>query len=201
MKFRNVALASTAAVIAAVAIGSGAAQATSLITGHDVKDGSIHRADLGAGINHRLERVAAPDEQGLPGKDGVNGADGKDGKNAYAGAYYSVAFYDAGDTNAGAIATVACQATTDSAVAGGVQTLGLDVNANSRNTPVSSSFPGRMDWATNTPKANRVDGWIVQFGGNNGIDANAPEKVKVWALCMPDTDVKVVQTYQQSIDG
>ena len=25
--------------------------------------------------------------------------------------------------------------------------------ANSRNTPVSSSFPGRMDWDTNTPKA------------------------------------------------
>jgi hypothetical protein len=95
MKFRTVAFASTAAVVAAVAIGSGAAQATSLITGKDVKDGSIHRVDLGAGINHRLDRMAASGAQGpqgLPGKDGLNGKDGapgqagKDGLNGKNGA-------------------------------------------------------------------------------------------------------------------
>jgi hypothetical protein len=110
------------------------------------------------------------------------------------GAYYSVAYYDKGDTNAGAIATVACKKTTDSAISGGAQVLGLDATANSRNTPVSSSFPGRMDWSTNTPLPNRLDGWIVQFAGG----AIAPEKVKVWALCVPGLVLPVEQTYVQS---
>lgn len=111
-------------------------------------------------------------------------------------AYYSVAFYDKGDTNAGAIATVACKLATDTAISGGVQTL-VDASSLARNTPVSSSFPGRMDWTTNTPKANRLDGWIVQFGGG----AIAPEKVKVWALCVPGLSTAVTQTYLQSQDG
>ena len=133
----------------------------------------------------------------MNGKDGVNGKDGKDGVS---GLYYATAFYNAGDTNEGAIASVACKSVTDQALSGGVQVLGLDAGANSRNTPVSSSFPGRMDWATNTPKADRTDGWIVQFGGNAGPVADkAPEKVKVWALCMTsDQNLPIVQTYQQS---
>jgi hypothetical protein len=113
---------------------------------------------------------------------------------AMLGAYYAVAFYDVGDTNSGAIATVACSAITDTAISGGVQILGLDATANARNTPVSSSFPGRMDWSTNTPKADRLDGWIVQFGGGS----IAPEKVKVYALCVPSLTVPVVNTYTQS---
>ena len=85
------------------------------------------------------------------------------------------------------------------AISGGVQVLGLDAEANSRNTPVSSSFPGRMDWSTNAPKADRLDGWIVQFGGNAGATSDkAPEKVKVWALCVPGMDVPVVNTFTQS---
>ena len=78
MKLRTVAFASTAAVIAAVALGSGAAQATSLITGKDVKDGSIHRADLGAGINHRLDRLTASGAVGPQGDQGPQGEPGKD---------------------------------------------------------------------------------------------------------------------------
>jgi hypothetical protein len=75
---------------------------------------------------------------------------------------------------------------------------GLDAGANSRNTPVSSSFPGRMDWSTNTPKQDRLDGWIVQFGGNAGATSDkAPEKVKVWALCVPGANIPVKQTFQQ----
>jgi hypothetical protein len=55
-----------------------------------------------------------------------------------------------------------------------------------------------MDWSTNTPKAGRLDGWIVQFASQNG---SAPEKVKVWALCVPGLNLPVDQTYTQSIDG
>ena len=95
---------------------------------------------------------------------------------------------------------MACKSIDDHAVSGGVQVLGLDADANSRNTPVSSSFPGRMDWSTNTPKPNRLDGWIIQFGGNaqtEGAGDKAPEKVKVWALCMPATQIPTVETFKQ----
>ena len=118
-------------------------------------------------------------------------------------AFYATADYNDGDANAGAIATVACDSGPTSsdyaAIAGGVRAvLGLDSEANSRNTPVSSSFPGRMDWDANTPKADRLDGWIVQFGGNAGaVSDKDPLKVKVWALCVPDTEVPVKQTYSQ----
>jgi hypothetical protein len=131
---------------------------------------------------------------GADGKDGAQGPKGDTGDSYLTGAYYAVAYYDKGDTNAGAIATVACKAEADTAISGGAQVLGLDATANARNTPVSSSFPGRMDWTTNAPKPGRLDGWVVQFGGG----ATAPEKVKVWALCVPGLTLPVVQTYQQS---
>ena len=69
MKFRNVAIASTAAVIASVAIGTGAAQATSLIGGKDIRDGSVHRIDLSAGVDKALNKAGTPGakgEQGAP---------------------------------------------------------------------------------------------------------------------------------------
>ena len=140
--------------------------------------------------------------QGERGKDGVDGKQGPQGIPGFAGAFYATALYNAGDTNAGAIASVACNAdpakTDYVAISGGVQVLGLDDGANSRNTPVSSSFPGRMDWATGKPKAGRLDGWIIQFGGNAGATSDKhPEKVKVWALCVPNMNVPVNQTFEQ----
>jgi len=144
------------------------------------KPGVVHEAALDAALK---AKVNAPNVGGLTS------------------AYYAVAFYDKGDTNAGAIATVACKVEADIAISGGAQTVGLDAGANSRNTPVNSSFPGRMDWTTNAPKANRLDGWVVQFGGNAGtVSDKAPEKVKVWALCLPGAELPVVQTYTQSED-
>lgn len=117
--------------------------------------------------------------------------------DALTGAYYAVGYYDKGDTNAGAIATVACKKPTDTAISGGVQAVDI-----TKNTPVSSSFPGRMNWTTNTPIANRLDGWIVQFGGNAGtVSDKDPLKVKVYALCVPGLGTPVVQTYLQSQDG
>ncbi len=65
-----------------------------------------------------------------------------------------------------------------------------------------SSVPengSRMDWATNTPKPDRMDGWIVQFGGNAGpVSDKAPEKVDVFALCVPNLPRRSGLTYQQS---
>ncbi len=130
---------------------------------------------------------------GSRGWTGPQGPKGDAGDSYLAGAYYSVAHYDKGDTNGGAIATVACKAQTDTAISGGVST-----DDNAKNVPVGQSFPGRMDWTTNTPMPNRLDGWIIQFASQNG---SAPEKVKVWALCVPGLNVSVDQTYTQSADG
>ncbi len=138
---------------------------------------------------------------GAQGASGLQGPKGEKGDAAFLGAFYAAAFYNVGDTNAGAIATVACDPNSQNftAIAGGVQVLGLGAGAESRNTPVSSSFPGRMDWTTNGPKADRLDGWIVQFGGNAGaVSDKAPEKVKVWALCIPSTNIPVTQTFTQN---
>jgi hypothetical protein len=205
MRFINrktLALAGAAAAL--IAVGStGTAVAGSLIGSADIKDGSVKARDLSPWVNGQLTKVTAEGVQGPQGAKGAQGPQGPKGDKGESGlldAFYAVAYYNAGNTNAGAIASVACDAdptqTGYTAIAGGAQVTGLDAGANSRNTPVSSSFPGRMDWSTNTPKADRLDGWIVQFGGSAGTVA--PEKVKVWALCVPTTDIPVVQTFSQN---
>jgi hypothetical protein len=193
--------------------GATSATAAKLITGHDIKNGTVTSADVkdlslglrdfGPGVQNRIlnphGKTGATGATGATGQKGEKGEKGEKGDSGLAGAYYAVAFYDSGDTNAGAIATVACKAQTDVAIAGGVQVTGLDEGANARNTPVSSSFPGRMDWSTNAPRADRLDGWIVQFGGNAGATSDkSPEKTKIWALCVPGAGIPVEQTYTQS---
>jgi Collagen triple helix repeat (20 copies) len=135
---------------------------------------------------------------GLPGPVGRTGAAGPSG---LAGAYYSLAKYDVGDTNGGAIATVKCSAPTDVAISGGVQELGAagaPDNNQANNVPVASSFPGHMDWSTNTPVAGSTDGWIIQFGTQT---AAAPKYVDIYALCVPGATIPVNTTYAQSTDG
>jgi hypothetical protein len=112
-----------------------------------------------------------------------------------AGSYYSVAKYDVGDTNGGAVATVACKLPTDTAISGGVRTLAAGTNGLTNNVPVSSSFPGRMDWATNTPIEGRSDGWIFQFGTETGA---APKFVTLYALCVPGLTIPFDTTFTES---
>jgi hypothetical protein len=199
-------LAVGATVVAVLAISTGGAVAGSLVTSADIKDGTVRVTDIRQAAVNQFSKpgpAGAAGAQGVAGGVGPVGPQGPKGDKGGSGllnAFYATADYNAGDTNAGAIATVACDKTSSdfTAIAGGVQVLGLDSEANSRNTPVSSSFPGRMDWDTNAPKANRLDGWIVQFGGNAGaVSDKDPLKVKVWALCVPNTEVPVKQTYIQ----
>jgi hypothetical protein len=201
-----------AAVFGVLAITSGAFAANHhyLITSSSqIKKGTVSRSDLSKrarnALQGRVGHTGATGPQGAAGAQGPKGAtgpagpqgpkggNGAPGDSYLHGAYYSVAYYDKGDTNGGAIATVACKAQTDTAISGGVST-----DDYTKSVPVGQSFPGRMDWNTNTPRPGRLDGWIVQFASQNG---SAPEKVKVWALCVPDLNVPVNQTYTQSIDG
>lgn len=136
---------------------------------------------------------------GKDGVNGTNGTNGTDGANGLTGAYYAVAKYDVGDTNGGAVATVTCKLSTDVAISGGVQTLALGDNGLKNNVPVSSSFPGRMDWSTNTPKPGDLSGWIVQFGGNSGATSlGDPKYVDIYALCVPGTTIPVDNTFAES---
>jgi hypothetical protein len=156
------------------------------LTGTSGAQGS--KGDSGSQGPQGLTGVQGP--QGLTGPQGPKGDAGTPGDSYLDGAYYSVAYYDVGDTNGGAIATVACKAPSDTAISGGVST-----DDYTKTVPVGQSFPGRMDWNTNTPKPNRLDGWIVQFASQNG---SAPEKVKVWALCVPGPNIPVETTYTES---
>jgi hypothetical protein len=121
------------------------------------------------------------------------------GATGLKGAYYSVAKYDVGDTDGGAIATVACKSASDVAISGGVQTLALGTNGIGNNVPVSSSFPGRMDWSNNTPIPGELSGWIVQFGGNSSTTSlGNPAYVDIYALCVPGADIPVDTTFTES---
>lgn len=199
------------AVVAAGALfavgGIGTAVAAKKITGDDIAKNTITATNLASNSVGRSELQGNLGEagprgpagaQGPAGPAGAAGPTGPAGASGLAGAFYSVAFYDVGDTNAGAIATVACDPVSQdfTAISGGVQTLALDGTPLDNNTPVSSSFPGRVDFTTNTPKPDRLDGWIVQFGGTAD---RQPLRVKVWALCVPGANaVPVVTTYTQS---
>jgi hypothetical protein len=221
--FRSRVAAVSIGALVVVGVGAGSATAAKMIDSDDVRNNSLQQVDLGRGsvgkselkdnavgprfisdglLNRIQQNAAQQGEQGPKGEPGDTGPKGPKGDSGLEGAFYAQAYYNQGDTNAGAIATVACSAEADDtdyvAIAGGVQTVGLDDTANSRNTPVSSSFPGRMDWSTNTPREGRLDGWIVQFGGNAGaVSDKNPEKAVIWALCLPEATIPVEQTFSQ----
>ena len=185
---------------AVAAIGGVSATAASAHSIHVAKDShkthhvvKRHKAnDRGARGLHGL-----PGLQGLTGLTGLTGPTGatgpqgpagQNGTNGLNGAFYSVQNYPNG-AGSGAVATVACypsNATTSQkyiAISGGAQDTDNTTNmgALSSSLPIAASFPGRMDWNTNTPLPNRLDGWIVQLGQGNSQN-NA---MRVWALCVP----------------
>ncbi len=131
--------------------------------------------------------------QGIPGLTGpagpagAAGAAGPRGQSGLNGAFYSVENYPNG-AGSGAVATAACDpnnATNSEnyvAISGGVQNTDNNTDMSTTSAlPITASFPGRMNWSTNTPLANRTDGWIVQLG--QGASQDKP--MSVWALCVP----------------
>jgi hypothetical protein len=133
------------------------------------------------GFNGTNGANGAPGVQGERGKDGVDGRRGDDGINGKDGANgsnglngvsgYEVRTWNYDSAGPGSVATVACSSESKVAVGGGY----FIRNANNTDMSVRphtalengagviASFPGRMDWSTNSPKPNRNDGWIVQF--------------------------------------
>ena len=196
-----------AMIALAVALsGTAVAGTAKLITGGQIANGTIKLADLHPSAKSALKgqrgesgaqgAAGAQGVQGPVGPQGATGAkgvDGKDGKNGLSGLVTRQFDYIKGadypGAGSGGIATVACDdnptvSQTKVAIGGGVQFLDIGRNAGSLEntyvgeTHITDSFPGRMDWDTNTPKPNRLDGWIVRLNTTPSVD------MRVWVTCV-----------------
>lgn len=180
-----------AMIVAMIALGvalSGTAVAgtAKLITSSQIKDGSITLSDINANARHALK--GKPGAKGVKGDTGATGAPGKDGISGLVTRHYDyVKGADYPGAGFGGIATVACGDTdavsqTKVAIAGGVQFLNLGRNATESGyvseTHITDSFPGRMNWDTGAPKADRLDGWIVRLNDTPSVD------MRVWVTCV-----------------
>jgi len=138
-------------------------------------------------------------QQGPAGERGATGPQGPTGPAAsMTGAVLRYNYYPSPGIQPGGIATVECGdsdavSETYTAISGGVA-LGTDGNgfpdpadlaSASQSIPLAASFPGVMDWNTNSPVQGRLDGWIVQ--AQVGYDAS-DTSATVWALCVPYAD-------------
>lgn len=119
--------------------------------------------------------------QGAAGATGAQGPKGNDGISGYEVHTYRYSKDDANSdmgpgyvgVGSGAIATVACSPG-KVALSGGYwftspHDNGFNSQAISDGSGVVASFPGRMNWDTNTVKPNDNSGWIVQV--NNKVNA------------------------------
>jgi hypothetical protein len=145
-------------------------------------------------------QAGAPGKNGIDGKNGAAGpqgiagqagAPGKDGKDGVSGYEVRTWRYSKDSANSdmgsgypgvggGAIATVACS-TGKVAIGGGYRFTdnGFNSPAVSDGSGIISSFPGRMDWNTNTVKPNDNSGWIVQV--NNKV---AGADMTLYVICV-----------------
>jgi hypothetical protein len=182
-----------AALVAMLAVTSGAFAANHyLITSSkQIKAGAVSLSDLSPSARKALKghigATGPAGPQGLPGVQGSKGDTGAAGPQGPAGVSgYEVRTwrYSKDDANSdsgpgyvgvgsGAIATVACSPG-KVALGGGYRFTpegdnGFNSQAIRDGSGVVASFPGRMDWSTNTVKPNNNSGWIVQV--NDKVNA------------------------------
>ena len=191
------------AVLGAVAltllITTGAFAANKMLTGANIKNGSIGVVDLSksakAALKGQSGEKGATGEKGesgpvgpvgpagAAGATGATGAQGPKGQDGVSGYEVRTWRYSKDSANSdmgtgyvgvgsGAIATVACSSG-KVAIGGGYRFTGGSGGFNSQaisdGSGVVASFPGRMDWSTNTVKPNDNSGWIVQV--NDKVNA------------------------------
>ena len=172
-----------AALFGVLAITSGAfaAQHYLITSSSQIKDGTVRLADLAPGARKALHgNLGAKGDLGPAGPQGPKGnagPQGPKGSNGVSGYEVRTWRYSKDDDNSdmgpgyvgvgsGAIATVACS-DGKVAIGGGYRFTsehdnGFNSQALRDGSGVIASFPGRMDWNTNTVKSNNHTGWIVQ---------------------------------------
>ena len=192
---KGITLIAVLAAVLSVTSGAFAAANHYLITSSSqIKDGAVKAADLSSGARKALQGPkgdagsAGPQglagAQGPKGDTGATGAQGPKGQAGVSGYEVRTWRYSKDDANSdsgpgyvgvgsGAIATVACSPG-KVALSGGYRFTsagdnGFNSPAVADGSGVVASFPGRMNWDTNTVKPNDNSGWIVQV--NSKVDA------------------------------
>lgn len=165
----------------AITSGAFAAQHYLITSSSQIKDGTVRLADLAPGARKALHgNLGAKGDLGPAGPQGPKGnagPQGPKGSNGVSGYEVRTWRYSKDDDNSdmgpgyvgvgsGAIATVACS-DGKVAIGGGYRFTsehdnGFNSQALRDGSGVIASFPGRMDWNTNTVKSNNNTGWIVQ---------------------------------------
>jgi hypothetical protein len=186
----------TAVILAA---GTSGAVAGGLITGKDIKDGSVHKVDLSKGVNTALTKAGTPGvqgPQGEPGKDGVDGKDGKDAVNPHvhpaAGAGYAGLGAHAEWAPHSYGETVETCKPGETITGGGYSSWGgfqgdnsKDLGGNNKDVVITVSAPYIANDAAYNPIKDGIDSrfhadrWVVR-GYNN---SDEPVDVRAWALC------------------
>ena len=178
------------AAVLAVTSGAFAANHYLVTSSSQIKNGTIAASDLSSAARKALKGqqgskgdTGATGAQGPQGPKGDPGAQGPHGPAGVSGYEVKTWRYSKDDANSdmgpgyvgvgsGAIATVACSPG-KVALGGGYRFTsagdnGFNSPAISDGSGVVASFPGRMDWDTNTVKPNNNTGWIVQV--NNKVN-------------------------------
>ena len=181
-----------AVLVGVLAVTSGAFAANHYLvtSSSQIKNGTIAASDLSSAARKALKgqqgwkgETGATGAQGPQGPKGDPGAQGPHGPAGVSGYEVKTWRYSKDDANSdmgpgyvgvgsGAIATVACSPG-KVALGGGYRFTsagdnGFNSPAISDGSGVVASFPGRMDWDTNTVKPNNNTGWIVQV--NNKVN-------------------------------
>ena len=181
-----------AVLVGVLAVTSGAFAANHYLvtSSSQIKNGTIAASDLSSAARKALKGqqgskgdTGATGAQGPQGPKGDPGTQGPHGPAGVSGYEVKTWRYSKDDANSdmgpgyvgvgsGAIATVACSPG-KVALGGGYRFTsagdnGFNSPAISDGSSVVASFPGRMDWDTNTVKQNNNTGWIVQV--NNKVN-------------------------------
>jgi hypothetical protein len=188
---KGITLIAVLAAVLAVTSGAFAANHYLVTSSSQIKNGTIAASDLSSAARKALKgqqgskgNTGATGAQGPQGPKGDPGAQGPHGPAGVSGYEVKTWRYSKDDANSdmgpgyvgvgsGAIATVACSPG-KVALGGGYRFTssgdnGFNSPAISDGSGVVASFPGRMDWDTNTVKPNNNTGWIVQV--NNKVNA------------------------------
>jgi len=168
-----------------VAVGATGAVAGDLIGSADIRDGGVHRVDLGNGVNARIDNKATSGQvNGLQGR--VNQLEGESdsGSDLIVGAGYNSTW----SANSYGETIETCPEG-QYAIGGGYSTFGgyggthdsYDLGGTNRNIEVTVSAPYfKGDYQPVDEAGNfRADQWVVR-GYNNG---NEDQVVRAWVVC------------------
>jgi hypothetical protein len=162
------------AVVALLVAMSGSAVAASLITGEQIKDGTIQTKDISKTTRAKLAGPAGPTgERGPAGPAGRNGKDGNDGALGISHTTVRLAQAEVAPHSSG-VARAHCLPGEEATGGGGdLAAAGGALDRIDRTEPTSGEEA--------TPEGSSPDGWLAR--GFN--DENVAQTLTAYAVCVP----------------